>query len=486
VSNVSPPLSEKRAMSPPQNLLKPFLQSARHLLATAVKTLQPISIVLGNESAGNNPPSPVSPHQPYIAQTSTQSPPPSSTLIFPHFILVPSLSPSFRAQIFPLRPELLHVLSVLQLSTSDLLCADDHPSFSDLNREHISIHLVDHNKLTLLLPGERVRGVIDHHHDEGQYTSASPRVITNGGSCASLVTRHFGIPGDDRQEQLAKLALAAILIDTANLCQKVTPHDVAAVEMLEKCILSAASTEGAGDKWDRGLFYEGIYKAKTRVGNMSLRDLLRKDYKEWNEEAVDGGRRKLGIASMVRGLEWLIEREGTDQFLEIMKKWGEERELDVLGVMTTGGTGEDFKRELLVWALRDNAVECVQRVQCEGAEGGITAQFLEERTAGRSIRREGDLEAGKSSNESETGGTAAKRVLEQRMKRCQIYEYNEQLFDTFGSSNLAKQLLQDHCRRRKGAWFSRSQLLCRRGKNSSYDGPRAPEPVPLQIQTVTD
>ena len=99
-----PPLSGKRAMSPPQNLLKPFLQSARYLLATAVKTPQPISIVLGNESAGNNPPSPVFLHQPYIAQTSTQSPPQSSTLIFPHFILVPSLSSPFRAQIFSFGP----------------------------------------------------------------------------------------------------------------------------------------------------------------------------------------------------------------------------------------------------------------------------------------------------------------------------------------------------------------------------------------------
>jgi len=216
-----------------------------------------------------------------------------------------------------------------------------------------------------------VRGVIDHHHDEGQYTSASPRVITNGGSCASLVTRHFGIPGGDRREQLAKLALAAILIDTANLCQKVTPHDVAAVEILEKCILSAANIKETGDEWDRDVFYEGIYKAKTRVGNMSLRDLIRKDYKEWNEETVDGSGRKLGIASVVRGLEWLREREGADQFLEIMKKWGEDRELDVLGVMTTDGTREDFKRELLVWALRDNAVECVQRFSARAQKEGL-------------------------------------------------------------------------------------------------------------------
>ncbi|KAH0562024.1 hypothetical protein GP486_003269, partial [Trichoglossum hirsutum] len=174
--------------------------------------------------------------------------------------------------------------------------------------------------------GPRVSGVIDHHEEENKVpsdTGPEPRIVEKSGSCTSLVTEYFragwdklsaqaGLTfsddGDGEQEivtpieeadagkvydaQVAKLALGAILIDTANLTAtaKVTPHDTRAVEYLEAKI--AAAPDGA--KWDRSIFYEELNDAKHDMSDFSLEDILRRDYKEWVE--ADG--KKLGMATI--------------------------------------------------------------------------------------------------------------------------------------------------------------------------------------------
>jgi exopolyphosphatase len=246
------------------------------------------------------------------------------------------------------------LLKELSLSTSDLLCIDDSPSFTSLPADALEIHLVDHNKLTLPLPEDRVRGVIDHHDDEGAYPNASPRVVEKAGSCASLVVETFfdasrlGGGDPEAKGQIARLALAAVLMDTANLTHKVTPHDTAAVELLRRECLPPS--------WDQNAFYAGLFKAKTSVDGLSLRDLLRKDYKEWTEAG-----RKIGIACVVKGVDWLRTKGDLE---EALKSWGRERGLDIVGVMTTQGQGSEFRRELLLWALNPevkDAVKCFER-----------------------------------------------------------------------------------------------------------------------------
>jgi len=203
-----------------------------------------------------------------------------------------------------------------------------------------------------------VRGIIDHHDDEGFYMSASPRVITKSGSCSSLVINTLlncaGLEAGEKS-QLATLALAAVLIDTTNMTHKVTARDESALKLLRESCLPVS--------WDQDGFFQGIYDAKTNVDGLSLRDLLRKDYKEWTEDG-----KKLGIASVVRGLEYLRSRGA---FLETLKEWARERRLDVVCVMTTDGRGEEHRKELLVWAVRKQGAECLRLLMERAEERGL-------------------------------------------------------------------------------------------------------------------
>lgn len=256
-----------------------------------------------------------------------------------------------------LRPEIYHLLTLLHISPDDLLFTND-PPLSALPKS-TRITLVDHNKLEPALhqffQDSNVRGIIDHHEDEGRSPNAKPRIIETCGSCASLVTNYFKevfpATGVVRGE-LARLGLAATLIDTTNLTNKVTEHDLSTVEFLEG-VINGMPVEPGGEKWDRQKFFDGIWDAKNDIDQMSLRDLLRKDWKEWTE---DNGK-KLGIAVILRDLSWLQNRQGQDSFLQGVKSWAQERELDLVSVMTTIGQGDEFKRELMVWALNDSVKE---------------------------------------------------------------------------------------------------------------------------------
>ncbi|KAF8540327.1 exopolyphosphatase [Trichophaea hybrida] len=332
---------QRFTMPPGHNFLRTFLHLSRTALISASKSSTPISVVLGNESADLD-----SFASSFLyAYLSSVRPRPIPFLAIP------------RADL-SLRPEFLFILSKLQLSPSDLLCADDSPSFSTLNPENVNVHLVDHNRLTVPLLGENVHGIIDHHDDEGFYMSASPRVITQSGSCSSLVINHllnYTTLEEGERSQLATLALAAVLIDTANMTHKVTAHDQTALKLLRDNCLPAS--------WDQEAFFQGVYDAKTNVDGLSLRDLLRKDYKEWTEDG-----KKLGISSVVKGLEYL---RGRGAFLETLKEWARERRLDVVCVMTTDGRGEEYRRELLVWAVKKQGAECLRLLMETAEERGL-------------------------------------------------------------------------------------------------------------------
>lgn len=262
-----------------------------------------------------------------------------------------------------LRPEFLHLFHELSLSPSDILCADDTPSFHSVATTSLHLHLVDHNVPTLPLPGAQVVGIIDHHADEGLFPSASPRVVEQCGSCSSLVIRTFlaqsQLRDAEEQSQIARLALAAILIDTADMTQKVTEIDKAVVLTLLRMLPK---------DWDRKGFYQGVAQAKRDVGSLPLRDLLRKDYKEWTERSGC----KIGIASVVKSLGWMCSREEDNtSFMNCLKSYAEERGLDVLGVMTTDGEGDGFHRELLIWGMSDDGKECVRRFEKGADEAGL-------------------------------------------------------------------------------------------------------------------
>ncbi|PWW72782.1 DHH phosphoesterase [Tuber magnatum] len=273
-----------------------------------------------------------------------------------------------------LKPELHHLLTLLQISPEDLLFIDD-PPLSALPKS-TRITLVDHNELEPALRAyfqeANVRGIIDHHEDEGGSPNAKPRIIERSGSCASLVTNYFKevfpTSGAVRGE-LARLGLAAALIDTTNLTNKVTEHDLSTVGFLEG-VINGMPVGPGGEKWDRQKFFNGIWDAKNDIDHMPLRDLLRKDWKEWTE----GDGKKVGIAAILKDLDWLGSRQGQDTFLQGIKSWAQERELDLVSVMTTIGQGDEFKRELMVWALDDSVKESVATFEEKAQKADLRLQ----------------------------------------------------------------------------------------------------------------
>ncbi|KAI5854191.1 hypothetical protein BZA05DRAFT_335152 [Tricharina praecox] len=334
-------------MPPTQNFLQSFLHTSRTTLVAATKTTNILPIVIGNESADLDSFA-SSLLYAYLTPTRPQPIP---------FLAIPRADLS-------LRPEFLHLFHELSLSPSDILCADDTPSFHSVPPSALHLHLVDHNVPTLPLPGSQVVGIIDHHDDEGHFPSASPRVIEKCGSCSSLVIRTFLAQSQlrkaDEQSQIARLALAAVLIDTTDMTQKVTEIDEAVVQTLLGMLPK---------DWDRKAFYQGVSQAKKDVGSLPLRDLLRKDYKEWAEANVC----KIGIASVVMGLKWMCSREENNTvFMNCLKSYAGEKGLDVLGVMTTDGEGDEFHRELLLWGMSDVGKECVQRFENGADDAGLS------------------------------------------------------------------------------------------------------------------
>ncbi|PGH27156.1 hypothetical protein AJ80_01112 [Polytolypa hystricis UAMH7299] len=227
-----------------------------------------------------------------------------------------------------------------------------------------------------------VVGCIDHHDDEAVVPKVDDlpskdgvRCIQTGvGSCTSLVVRELrarglwpewssssssvedGVVSGDAsadinqdmetsspqqfehysriiyESQAAKLALAAILIDTANMTaeSKVSDIDRAAVSFLENKIQqaiitsqsandAAATTRESQEKWDREAFYAEIKQAKENsVENLTMDEIIGRDYKEWTdsvESSDDAGtadrKVKIGICCVVKPLSWILQRTNT-------------------------------------------------------------------------------------------------------------------------------------------------------------------------------
>ena len=248
--------------------------------------------------------------------------------------------------------------------------------------------------------------MIDHHEEEHAVpgtTDPEPRIIQKCGSCTSLVVRFCrpdwdaistyslssgaahaqgGSAIDDSavtgawDAQVAKLALASVLVDTVNLTaeHKVEAVDREAVAYLEARIMASARETGT---WDRAKFHGELDAAKKDVGGLGLGDVLRKDYKAWTE-----GGMALGISSVVKPLEFLAkkakaefseqnEREAFDKAIETFMG---ERDLSVYAIMaaSTNSSGQ-FQRQLLLQARPDGTSAAERFIAKATSELGLEA-----------------------------------------------------------------------------------------------------------------
>lgn len=248
-----------------------------------------------------------------------------------------------------------------------------------------------------------VVGCIDHHVDEEFVPPADSlpadnlRIVQPGpGSCTSLVVRELrsrGLwrdnPAADLYEpvgsvqpedaaaiyeaQTAKLALAAILIDTTNLTSegKVTDIDRDAVAFLEAKIKHGQSIQRAlqnkelhiSMEWNRSSFFDAVQTAKQNsLDFLTVEEILGRDYKEWTEISSGGTSVRLGMCTVVKPISWLVHKASTSpdiliqdqarQLLNDLRDFSQTRELDIVAIMTAFAAADgQFQRELLVWAV---------------------------------------------------------------------------------------------------------------------------------------
>jgi exopolyphosphatase len=279
-----------------------------------------------------------------------------------------------------LRPENQLALSLSQVPSSSLLYIDQLPiPPSELAGLGIKFALVDHNSLLSQFHSSEtekhdpVVAIIDHHVDEQKHMSASPRIIqVPTGSTSSLVAMQFApewtasLSEDTVPAELATLLLTAGLIDTGGLkageSSKTTATDRQAGELLWK--ISGETVQGMFPAASGGATFteasvsqesleEGkipdalqtltkeLLTAKFDVTNLSSRELLMRDYKEYTmSTSLEGKEVQVGLSTVPMGLgPWLSRErdndEGWEGLLEAIDDWMLERGLDVEGILTT-------------------------------------------------------------------------------------------------------------------------------------------------------
>ncbi|KAK5049990.1 hypothetical protein LTR84_004109 [Exophiala bonariae] len=288
--------------------------------------------------------------------------------------------------------------------------------------------LVDHNSPSIPgLDDETIKarfnvvGCVDHHIDEAYVPKdVEPRVVTTGiGSCTSLVVEHLRQQGlwpeggseksdvgsardngeqgnaDEGLLQIAKLALAPILIDTSNLRargDKCSDTDREAVRFLETVISNhtgsaqdvATSSSSSRQqqhqqsqlqsqsRWDRTSEYDAISTAKSNsLSLLTMQETFDRDYKAWVEVTTGSSNSQkvnIGTTSLVKPLSWLIEHAGgRQQFVDEIEKFALDpaRELGVFAMLTRTGTG---KKEAAVIVMDEGVKGVVEAFEKGGVE----------------------------------------------------------------------------------------------------------------------
>lgn len=255
---------------------------------------------------------------------------------------------------FKTRPDIVYLFEKLGITSDHLVFEEEFKEMANANCE-LSAFLVDHNKLVGDISSIfEIKGIIDHHADEGCYKNVKPRIIEKCGSCASLVIDHFRKKKTVDNAafsdfELIQLALAPILLDTTNMEHRVEDSDVRTVKFLKKLLKD-------GQDIDTVAFFQTLQNKKSDLSALSVNEILRKDYKQWE---------KLGISSVPRSLDYLITRHAD---LEgEMEKMSKDRGLDVYAIMTSfkSEIGE-FKREIALHCANTKMLTAIQRfVGCD-------------------------------------------------------------------------------------------------------------------------
>lgn len=293
-----------------------------------------------------------------------------------------------------LRPDIKYLFNQIGVLPQSVAFLDDIPGYSStsplspLPKLNASVFLVDHNNLNgatkSIFRAEKVVSVLDHHADENQYLSATPRIVKSCGSCISIAINYWHNLFDSNKKSseeeglfspndtdLITLAYGPILADTSNMTSKVEEEDVKAFAYLNSIknaansAISLTSIEGSATQiTSTDQLFQTLNQKKRDISEISNYDILRKDYKEWTKYDSDAVANqsdniKIGISSIPASLESILtEKETLKQFETTLEKWCQERSLSLAVVMTTyTNQAGKFCRDLVLYQPLESSSE---------------------------------------------------------------------------------------------------------------------------------
>jgi manganese-dependent inorganic pyrophosphatase len=214
----------------------------------------------------------------------------------------------------------------------------DVPDILD-GAEDEDIILVDHSDLSQSVDGmdkARIVGIVDHHKLGDVETSVPVEVLIRPlGCCCTIVKGLFEYYKKDISKDIAGLMLCAILSDTVIFrSPTTTDEDKQAVEELAK-IAGVEDVEALGME---------MFRVKSDVEGVSAKDLVMKDYKdfEMGGKRIGVGQLELVDLGMIEGRE--------DELLEEMESLKDDGRTAVFLMLT------DIMREgTLLLCVSDNA-----------------------------------------------------------------------------------------------------------------------------------
>ncbi|KAG2141288.1 hypothetical protein DEU56DRAFT_796109 [Suillus clintonianus] len=269
---------------------------------------------------------------------------------------------------FMLRAENLHALGLAGINQpfEELYCSGD-PMPSQVSQ----FALVDHNVLhtSYASPTARVVAVIDHHEDEGQYKdTANPRIVEPAGSCSSLVARLYQSSSNlSIPPELSTLLLSSILVDTRGLKEGGKALDVdreAAAFLIPHYLLAhdeevfiSSDHQPITQHPSVQSLSTTLAEKKLSVSHLSTRDLLRRDYKEYafttpapDDAAQSSNGIRVGLATVPLRLSALFA--SSNHPMQEIQDWLAERDLSILGVLTTFRNKKGKGRREQLWIIK--------------------------------------------------------------------------------------------------------------------------------------
>lgn len=306
--------------------LKQFLQFAK---AQLQRPAQSLTIVCGNESADFDS----------IACALTYAY--YDNIIQPQGFTIPLIN--IARDDFKIRKDVVLALERLDIDLDHLWFHEDLITWRQ-RFNHIEAVLVDHNELVANTKDliDEVIGIIDHHKDNLKYKNVQPRIIKPAGSCTSLVYQYM------KKEMLTTfdikdtcwLTLGALLLDTSNMKMNVESADLEVYQDLKSCLPSMGISSEE--------YYKELRAAKNDIDGLALSTIFKKDYKQFAITSAKGNVIQVGITSIVKPMEWILDRH-QDSFESQCCKFLEEYDIDLLVLMTSWvDENQRFHRQLVL------------------------------------------------------------------------------------------------------------------------------------------